>query len=68
MNPKLKSLLTLLKTFNHSAAISELSEKLNLSENVSKIRGVQVPDTQEQYNWVLANQNEIINNANQNSL
>jgi len=32
---KLKSLLTLLKTFNHPAAISELSEKLNLSENVS---------------------------------
>jgi Fe2+ or Zn2+ uptake regulation protein len=37
MNPKLKSLLTLLKTFKHPAAISELSEKLNLnlSENVS---------------------------------
>ncbi len=37
-------------------------------ERISKVRGVQVPDTQEQYNWVLANQNEIINNANQNSL
>jgi Fic family protein len=35
MNQKLKSLFTLLKTFKHPAAISELSAKLNLSENVS---------------------------------
>jgi Fic family protein len=35
MNQKLQSLLTLLKTFSHPAAISELSEKLNVSENVS---------------------------------
>jgi len=35
MNPKLKSLLTLLKTFNHPVAISELLEKLNVSDNVS---------------------------------
>jgi Fic family protein len=32
MNQKLQSLLTLLKTFSHPVAISELSEKLNKSE------------------------------------
>ena len=36
-------------------------------ERISKARGVQVPDTQEQYNWVLANKNEIISNE-KNSL
>jgi predicted ArsR family transcriptional regulator len=35
MNAKLQSLLTLLKTFSHPVAISELSEKLNVSKNVS---------------------------------
>ncbi len=35
MNQKLQSLLTLLKTFSHPVAISELSEKLNQSENIS---------------------------------
>jgi len=35
MNEKLQSLLTLLKTFSHPVAISELSEKLNVSKNVS---------------------------------
>jgi len=36
MNQKQQSLLTLLKTFSHPAAISELSEKLNVSDNVSE--------------------------------
>lgn len=35
MNEKLQSLLTLLKTFGYPVAISELLEKLNISENVS---------------------------------
>jgi predicted protein tyrosine phosphatase len=29
-------------------------------EKISEIRGVQVPDTQEQYDWVLAKKNEIL--------
>jgi len=36
MNQKQQSLLTLLKTFSHPAAISELSEELNVSDNVSE--------------------------------
>lgn len=38
MNQKLQSLLTLLQTFTHPAAISELSEKLDVSERTTRRR------------------------------